>query len=193
MPVELPELLTDEHFAARTQAGDSDAFGTLVERYEPKLLRYGKKFLRAEEDIQDIVQDIFISAYRNIQSFDTKQRFSPWIYRIAHNAFANALRKKSRLPFFTIDFDTLLAHPHSTDMPERDSHEREMRELVEKGMETLAPKYREILILFYEEELSYKEIADVLQLPLGTVGVRVRRAKEALAKAYAALNITYEF
>ncbi len=193
MPVETLELLSDEQLAARTQGGDRDAFGMLVERFEPRLLRYGKKFLRSEEDIQDIVQDICINAYRNIQSFDAAQRFSPWIYRIAHNAFINALRKKSRLPFFTIDLDELLAHPHASEIPERDAQEREMREVIEKGLEQLQPKYREVLILFYEEELSYKEIADVLQIPVGTVGVRMKRAKEALEKAYKALNITYEF
>ncbi len=185
--------LTDEELAARTQAGNHEAFGILVERYEKKLSYYGKRFLRVEEDIQDIVQEIFISAYRNIQSFDTKQRFSPWIYRIAHNSFVNELRRKSRRPFFAIDFDSLVAHPHAAETSEQHTHEREMKEMVEKGLEALPPNYREILLLYYQEELSYKEIADVLQVPMGTVGVRMRRAKEALTKAYQKMNQRYEF
>lgn len=184
---------TDEQLALRTQSGDQDAFGTLVERYEQKLARYGRKFLNTHEDIQDIVQDIFMLAYRNIRSFDARQRFSPWIYRIAHNSFVNELRRKSRTPVFTVDFDSFLAHPHAAEIPEQDAHEREMREMVGKGLGALAPKYREVLTLFYEEELSYKEIADVLHVPVGTVGVRMKRAKEALATVYAKMNMTYEF
>ena len=184
---------TDEELAVRTQSGDHEAFGVLVERYEKKLSRYGRKFLRANEDIQDIVQEIFLNAYRNIQSFDSGQRFSPWIYRIAHNSFVNELRRKSRRPFFAIDFDSLVAHPHAAETSEQGTHEREMREMVERGLEVVSAQYREILLLYYQEELSYKEIADVLQVPMGTVGVRMRRAKEALAKAYANMNQTYEF
>lgn len=185
--------LTDEELATRTQKGDRDAFGVLVDRYEEKLSRYGRKFLSREEDIEDMVQEMFIRAYQNIQSFDPKQRFSPWMYRIAHNTFVNELRRKSRSPFFTVDFDSFVGHPHADEVPERDAEAREMREMVAKGLEQLAPKYREVLILFYEENLSYQEIADVLQVPLGTVSVRMKRAKEALTKAYATMKVTYEF
>jgi len=83
--------------AAHTE-GDIEVFGILLDRYEQKLSRYGKKFLSRKEDIEDIVQDVFVSAYQNIQSFDSTQRWSPWIYRIAHNALVNALRKKGRSP-----------------------------------------------------------------------------------------------
>src|SRR3954470_6961664 len=98
---------TDEQIALAVQSGRSEKFGELVERYEAKLLRYARKFLLDPEDAQDIVQDIFIKAYENLQSFDATRRFSPWIYRIAHNEFVNALKKReSRKTIFTIDFDT---------------------------------------------------------------------------------------
>ena len=84
---------TDEQIAQAVQKGDSSAFGLLVERYEPKLLRYAKKFLFDYEDGKDIVQEVFIKAYSNIQSFDSGRSFSSWIYRIAHNEFINAIRK----------------------------------------------------------------------------------------------------
>jgi RNA polymerase sigma-70 factor (ECF subfamily) len=191
--VEISQPQTDESLATRTQDGDREAFGLLVERYEEKLSRYGRKFIRVDEDIEDVVQEVFIKAYRNIRSFNTSQRFSPWIYRIAHNAFVNELRRKSRNPFFAMDFDSLISHPQSPDTAELPAQNREMKELVEKGLGALPANYREVLLLFYEEELSYKEIADVLQVPIGTVGVRVKRAKEALAKAYATMNIKYDF
>lgn len=184
---------TDEELARMTQDGNKEAFGALVERYEPRLARYGRKFLSVEEDIEDMLQEVYIRAYRNIQSFDTRQRFSPWIYRIAHNTYVNELRRKSRSPFFTVDFDSFLAHPHADEKVERESEEREMKEMVETGLANVTPKYREVLILFYQESLSYQEIADVLQVPIGTVSVRLKRAKEALAKAYDALHLKYEF
>src|ERR1043166_6670972 len=102
---------TDEQIALAVQAGTTERFGELIERYEAKLLRYVRKFLLDPEDAQDIVQDTFIKAYENLQSFDASRRFSPWIYRIAHNEFVNALKKKqSRRTMFTIDFDTLFPH-----------------------------------------------------------------------------------
>ncbi len=163
-------------------------FGPLLERYEQKLLRYGRKFLRHKEDIEDIVQDIFVRAYQNIQSFDATQRFSPWIYRIAHNAFVNELRRKSRNPLVYVDFDTFLAHPAYDDPAPREREQQEIKAMIEKSLEGLDYKYREVLILYYLEDMPYKDIAEVLQVPQGTVGVRLRRAKEALRKEFEKLD-----
>lgn len=170
---------TDEAVAREVQSGNSEAFGKLVDRYEQKLLRYGRKFLAEREDIVDIVQDAFIRAYQNIQSFDTSQRFSPWMYRIAHNAFVNKLRNNRYQPF-RIDFDTFVAHPvyENVEMSERE--QQDMKALIETGMQSLPLKYREVLVLHYFEELPYADIADILKIPMGTVSVRLKRAKEAL-------------
>ncbi len=183
---------SDEAIAARVQEGDTEAFGVLVERYEAKLLRYGRKFLPRAEDIQDIVQDVFESAFRHLKSFDTTRRFSPWIFRIAHNAFVNGLRGYSRNPLTMIDFDTLLSHHVEEIATDFEREQKEMREMIGRGLEKLAPKAREILVLFYLEEFSYQEIADILQVPIGTVGVRLKRAREALKEAYQRMDITYE-
>jgi RNA polymerase sigma-70 factor (ECF subfamily) len=171
--------LSDEEIAKKVQGGDVDVFGILVDRYEQKLLRYGRKFLSGKEDIIDIVQDVFVSVYQNIQSFDTSQRFSPWIYRICHNAFVNALRKNEYRPI-TIDFDTLISHPVYEDPLTFEREQKDMRVLIDHGLEQLPSKYREVLVLHYFEEMSYKDIADILQIPTGTVGIRLKRAKEAL-------------
>jgi RNA polymerase sigma-70 factor (ECF subfamily) len=175
---------TDEQVAARVQAGDKEAFGLVLDRYESKLLRYGRKFLARQEDIEDIVQDVFLSAYQNIQSFDTAQKLSPWLYRIAHNAFVNALRKGSRAPLI-VDFDTLLSHPVYDDPAESERDQRDMRAMLEKGLEKLPPKYREVLALYYFEEMPYKDIAEVLGVPQGTVGIRLKRAKASLKEVLA--------
>jgi RNA polymerase sigma-70 factor (ECF subfamily) len=182
---------SDEQVARLVQGGDKEAFGVLVERYEEKLLRYGRKFLSTREDIEDIVQDVFMSTYQNIQSFDTSQKFSPWVYRIAHNAYVNALKKHSRNPLVLVDFDTLLSHPVYEDPAPRERESKEIKQMIDKGLESLPPKYREVLILYYLEEMPYKEIADVLEVPVGTIGIRIKRGKEALKKLYGTMNLEY--
>jgi RNA polymerase sigma-70 factor (ECF subfamily) len=116
------------------------------------------------------------------------QRFSPWIYRIAHNTFINNIKKNSRGPLFLFDFDTILAHTPNEDNTVRESEKREMSELIDRGLNKLKPNFKEIIILYYLEELSYKEISDILRIPIGTVGIRIKRAKEALKKV---LNIKH--
>ncbi|MDB5194682.1 MAG: subfamily polymerase sigma factor, polymerase sigma-70 factor, subfamily [Parcubacteria group bacterium] len=180
--------LTDEEAARLVQLGEPEMFGVLVERYEEKLLRYGRRFLSKSEDIEDIVQDVFMSAYENIQDFDTHARFSPWIYRIAHNAFVNKLGKSVRDRLRLIDLDTLLSHPAYED-PDIERREwKEVGKMIDKALAEVAPKYREVLVLYYLEELPYKEIADVLSVPQSTVGVRLKRGKEALKRAYEQLE-----
>ncbi len=173
---------SDEQVALRVQQGDRDAFGLLVERYQERLSRYARRFLQRDSDITDLVQDTFIRAYERLQSFDATQKFSPWIYRVAHNVFINELKRSSRSPLTLVDLDTLLVHPVYDDPAVRDRERREIAEALEVGLQKLSPKYREVLVLYYVEELGYKEIADVLEVPQGTVGVRLRRAKEALAQ-----------
>jgi RNA polymerase sigma-70 factor (ECF subfamily) len=168
----------------RVQAGESDTFGVLIERYEQKLLRYGRKFLSDPEDVRDLVQDAFIRAYQNIQGFDTSLRFSPWMYRIAHNVFVNRLSHQKRFPLTYIDFDLFVSHPIYEDPTEREREQEEIRTMIELFLQELAPKYREVIVLHYLENMAYKDIAEVLAVPLGTVGIRLRRAKEAMKKLY---------
>jgi RNA polymerase sigma-70 factor (ECF subfamily) len=186
-----PVELTDEALATKVQRGDKESFGPLMERFEGKLLRYGTKFLRAPEDVEDIVQDVFVSVYQSIQSFDPMQKFSPWIYRVAHNHFVNAIKKHSRNPLTLLDFDILLSHTVHEDPLQAEKDRKEMKEMIDRGLNEISDKYREILILYYLEEMQYKEIAEILQVPTGTVGIRIRRAKEALQVAYKKMNIQY--
>ncbi len=178
-----PEV-TDEALAQRLQAGDETALALLIQRFEPKLLRYGRRFLggKGEDVLRQAVQDIFISTYENIEGFDVHQRFSPWIYRIAHNAFVDLLRQGAKQPIYGIDFDKLISHPVHEDEYAKEKENEEIRVLVEKGLGALPPSQREILVLYYFEELSYKEIADVLHVPVSTVGVRLSRARTSLKK-----------
>ena len=182
MPEEKEISKTDEDVAVLVQKGDKEAFGIIMDRYERKLFSYGRKFLTGQENIEDVVQEVFIKTYQNIQSYDTSQKFSPWIYRIAHNTFVNALRKNSKSPLRFFDFDTFLAHPIYEDTVPAEKEQKRLAEVIDKGLDELTPEYREIIILYFIENLSYKEIADILHIPIGTVSVRLLRAKKALKK-----------
>ncbi len=173
---------TDEELAREVQRGDTEALSVLMKRYTPKLVRYGTRFLSFQDEIGDVVQDVFVSVYKNVQDFDATRQFSPWIYRIAHNAFMDVLRKHVKEPIHFFDFDRIAPHPVYDDPAEKEKESEEMRVLLERGLEKLAPAYREIIDLYYFENFSYREIADILHIPVGTVGIRLSRAKSALKK-----------
>lgn len=179
------QSMTDEEIAAKVQRGDTQAFGVLVERYEPKMLRYARKFLFGVQDAEDLVQEVFVKAYINIQGFQTQRRFSPWLYRIAHNEFLNALKKKTRQPLLFFEPDTLFPHPISPEFADRDTLERELHDALVECLDEVDRKYREPLILYFFEDLNCQEIAQVMQIPVSTVGVRLKRGKESLKKKYA--------
>jgi RNA polymerase sigma-70 factor (ECF subfamily) len=178
----------DEEIASDVQHGDLESFGVLVERYEPKIARYARKFLFEREDVKDLVQDVFIKAYVNIQSFDPKRRFSPWIYRIAHNEFINALRKKTKSSF-TFDLDLVLPHVVAPETADEGAHKKDLKQILGRSLDELSPKYREPLVLFYFEDMDYKEIADILQIPVSTVGVRLARGKAMLEHILKTKNV----
>ena len=181
----MSEDISDEQLAGQVQKGSEEALSMLIDRYEAKLMRYGQRFIGSQstDALREAVQDIFISVYQNIEGFDTKQRFSPWIYRIAHNSFVDLLRQKTRQPLYMFDFDTVLSHAVDTghtDSATKEKENAEARVLLEKGLDKLSSQQREVLVLYYFEELSYKEIADVLHVPVSTVGVRLARARTML-------------
>ena len=176
--------ITDEEIAKKVQAGDAESYGELILRYEDKLKRYARKFLNTKHEIDDLVQDVFIKSYTNIQSFDSDQRFSPWIYRIAHNTFVNELKRKQRSGFGFFDADTVLPFLPAKETTDGNIIDSEIGEELESFVEKLKPKYREVIVLHYYQSLSYQEISDILQIPVTTVGVRMTRARKQLREYY---------
>lgn len=188
---EVTTLLTDTAIAIQVQNGATDAFGELMERYESKLSRYLSRFLRDEDAVTDVLQDTFIKAYVHIQSFDPDFSFSSWIYRIAHNEALNILKKKKATPFSWFDPEVLLPHfaekSTTEDVIDRELMKKELDFVLDK----LQASQREVLVLYFYEDLSYKEIALVLKIPISSVGVRINRAKKQalqLAKEHSNLH-----
>ena len=175
---------TDEEISKKVQSGDIESFGILVKRYEEKLMRYARKFLSDKRDIEEIVQEVFIKSYINIKGFDSSRKFSSWIYRIAHNELVNCIKKKRRNPLFYFDLDVLFPHFISKESIEEEINKKEVKEIINKCLDKISIKYKEPLFLYYFEELSYKEISDVLRIPISTVGVRIKRGKKIIKSIY---------
>ena len=184
---------SDEQVVLLVQAGQVEPFNILIYRYEKKMERYAGRLLSNKDDIQDVVQDIFTKAYVNIISFDINRKFSSWLYRIAHNEIINVFKKnkKSFLPLFNADiFFPQSAKKNYEDMGKGLEHE-EMQNIISVSLEALAEKYKEPIVLYYLEDLSYKEISDIMHIPVVTVGVRIARAKEMLKEIFK--NKGYEY
>jgi RNA polymerase sigma-70 factor (ECF subfamily) len=172
--------LSDEALAVLAQQGDKDAFGALARRYEPKLMRYASR-LTSSGDIEaaDVVQDALIKAYVNLRSFDPERRFSPWLYRIVHNELINTVRHRARELLDFYDFDNLFPVASKDDLA-KETDRALLREEMEKCLAKLPANYREPLVLFAYEGMTYQEISDVLRLPPVTVGVRINRGRNKL-------------
>jgi len=170
----------DEELASQIQSGRIEFFSMLMGRYETKILRYASKFLYNPEDAKDAVQDIFTKAYMNIKSFDVRRKFSPWLYRLAHNELINLLDKRRIRTFVPLpDLDIFLPNFSRNNVAEHIDRQ-EYQKIVDTCLDKLESKYKEPVILFYLEELSYKEIAQIMQIPVSTVGIRINRAKKLM-------------
>jgi RNA polymerase sigma-70 factor, ECF subfamily len=173
---------TDEELVALT-IENPDFFSCLVDRYTAKLTRYIMRISASNrEDAEDLLQEIFVKAYRNLNDFDQSLKFSSWIYRIAHNQVISQWRKMKSRPQvikFEADEDFLKFIAGDEDLA-RDTERKFAAEEVRELLSELDEKYREVLVLKFLEGQDYKEISDILQKPLGTIATLINRAKKQL-------------
>jgi RNA polymerase sigma-70 factor (ECF subfamily) len=169
--------LSDEKLVEIVTRQDKDLYAHIIKRYQERLLRYAVYLVKDESDAADVVQDTFIKAYIYLKSFNTKKKFSSWIYRIVHNEAINLVNKqKKHVPIMdNVDFDSGINL-------EEDMISRELKSHTEYCLKRIPVLYSEPLTLFFLEEKSYEEISDILRIPIGTVGTRINRAKIMLQK-----------
>ncbi|MBW2011140.1 MAG: RNA polymerase sigma factor [Deltaproteobacteria bacterium] len=185
--------LTDEQLVPLSLK-DEKSFYCLMKRYEAKILRYIKQIANInQEESEDILQEILIKVYKNLNGFNPKLSFSSWIYRIAHNEVINNYRKnKSHSKTISLDMGNDDNGLTELIYDTFDIHEKyiskEKTETIRTALAELPDKYREILILRYFEDQSYKEISDILRKPQGTIATLVNRAKSKFKK----LAVKYE-
>lgn len=176
-------IASDQELVEQTLA-DPEQFGQLISRYEERLRRYVLRISNVSyEDAEDMLQDVFLKAYRNLHSYDPTYSFSSWIYRITHNHVISQYRKrKARPEQISSEYtEDLLARLVSDASPHNDVEVRERAAVIREAIQELDIKYREVLVLRFFEERSYEEISDILHKPIGTVGTLLNRAKKKFA------------
>jgi RNA polymerase sigma-70 factor (ECF subfamily) len=179
---------TDEELAALARHVDSRYYEEIVSRYQKKLLAYVRRLIGTNDEAEDLLQNVFVKVFEHLADFDAKRKFSPWIYRIAHNEAVNYLKKKS--------YRRLVAWEEITNTKENvgnaeaggSSEEAQIRDEarigIRKALNTLPKKYREILQLRYYLDKSYSEIGRLLKKPENTVASMLSRAKKKLFEAF---------
>lgn len=163
-----------------------EMFGFLIDRYEKKMYTYVRRITNVDGDVaHDVVQDVFIKAYENIASYDEQYPFNSWIYKICHNTAINTWKKDKRNSSeHSLELDEKLLHelqgqlPDAMYLADQDILSHDFNRI----LSLLKPRYREVLILRFYEDLSYDEIGEVLMLPPGTVATQISRAKKQFAQ-----------
>ncbi len=174
----------DAQLVTRSKAGDVEAFGELVRRYQKPVFRIVLRMVKSPDDADDITQDTFVRAFRGLKTFKEEFDFHPWLFRIAYNQSINFLNKRKRQA--AVDLD---------DVPERDiksgpepespiqsASRQELLTRLERALLRLPEEQRTVFLLRVQDGLSYEEIADTMGTPKGTVMSRLARARMALRK-----------
>lgn len=183
---------TDRDLVQRARRGDADAFNELVLRHQDKIFNAVYRFCGNHEDAADITQRAFINAYRKISEFDGDAAFSTWMYRIAFNQSISYRRENSRhkgLSLYSGKDEEMVVEPAVMSGPEERMESQDNQHKVQQALSRLDDDDRRIIILKDIEDRSYDEIAEVLDIPKGTVRSRLHRARLALKeklKAYVA-------
>lgn len=182
---------TDEELAVMAE-GNIAVFEELISRYEKKLMRYIARIANfSNEENEEVLQEIFIKVWKNINSFSSDLKFSSWIYRIAHNETISIYRKaKSRGISDQVELNDELFLPSKIDFV-KELDDKISSHNIQNVLLEMDTKSREILVLKFLEEQSYEEISDILKLPMGTIATRINRAKEKFRGILSKLKIKF--
>ena len=186
VPPASPRAEEDRILIIAARNGEPKAFEKLMQRYRKSVYYTLLKMVRNEEDAEDLTQEAFAKAFASIQNFDAQYSFSTWLFRIATNNCIDFIRKKK--------LQTLSIHAGNesgtssgiSDVKDEDMNPNERmlsdqrKKIVHEAVEKLSPRYKQLIELRFFQELSYEEIAETLELPLGTVKAQLHRAKDLL-------------
>jgi RNA polymerase sigma factor (sigma-70 family) len=181
--------LEDDRLVARAVEGDQDAFRGLLDKYQRPLYFHVAKMVKDNEQVEDLIQEAFVKAFNNLKSYNTDYAFSTWLYRITTNHTIDYLRKKKlqtmsiHEPIKTKDGEVGIEIEDKGVETDRAIIRKQRQKIIHEAIEGLPEKYRVVIEMRHLEELSYDEISEQLDLPLGTVKAHIFRAREMLYKA----------
>jgi len=176
----------DELLVRKAQKGDTEAFEMLVSKYEKKIYNISFRMLSDRDEAADAAQDVFIKVFRSLKNFKGESLFSTWLYRITSNVCLDILRKrKSNVVSFDAEFvqddGEVKFEPPSTDPGVEEEYEQsELKKLVSDAVNELPETHRAMIVMRDFEDLSYSDIARILDCPEGTIKSRISRARSAL-------------
>ncbi len=184
-----PSSIEDDRLVAKAVQGQEEYYKKLVDKYNRPIYFHIRKMIKEQELVEDLVQEVFIKAFKNLATYSNKYAFSTWLYRIATNHTIDYLRKK-KLPTFSIsdpiktkDGEVEVQLPDTSFATDAPIIKSERKAIVQEAIANLPEKYRKVIRMRHMDELSYDEIADELNIPLGTVKAHIFRARELLYKA----------
>lgn len=178
----------DAELVRLAQAGDERAFEALVVKYQRRVARHVARYVKSASEVEDIVQEAFIRAYRGLASFRGDSAFYSWLYRIATNVALSAAKRRGMEPTLVSDHDQEeRADPFEPGVSDNENPERtlmasQLADAVQRALARLKPELAEPLTLYEVEGKSYAEIAQMLCVPIGTVRTRIFRAREFIAR-----------
>ena len=185
----MSEREIDQILVERAQAGDRHAFDQLVSKYQRKLGRLLSRFIRDAAEIEDVTQEAFVKAYRALPSFRGDSAFYTWLYRIGINTAKNYLVAQGRRAPTSTQFDSEEAETFESadqlrdiNTPESLLMSKQIGETVNSAIDALPEELRRAIVLREIDGLSYEEIAEMMDCPIGTVSSRIFRAREAVAE-----------
>jgi len=186
--------LTDGELIVDAIGGRSDGFEELVRRYQRPITGYVFRMLGDYEASLDVTQEVFIKVYNSLAKYSSEYKFSTWLYRIAHNAAIDHMRRNSVTPQSieaeNADGTFQIQIESRGSSPEQDQERREWRNEIDAVVKALPDAYRDLILLRHARDLSYDEIADVTGLPLGTVKNRLFRAREMMREIFISRGFT---
>ncbi len=178
-------LENEQHLLERCAAGDLAAYEPIVTAYRDRAYHYALSILRNHHDALDLSQDAFTRAFRALDKFDLSRPFLPWFLRILRNLCLNTLDKRRRRPENPGPLDgseVMQFIPSKTEKPDAAVARHDQADQIQSALEKLPPDHKEIIFLRHYEDLSYEEIAGMLDVPTGTVMSRLFNARKKLAK-----------
>ena len=179
---------SDKQLVARVQKGDNRAFDLLVLKYQHKIFGLISRYIRDQDEIKDVAQEAFIKAYRALPNFRGDSAFYTWLYRIAINTSKNYLVARNRRPPASdVEVEDAEYYESGSSLrdienPENALYGQELKRVVETAIKALPEDLRAAVTLREFDGLSYEDIADVMECPVGTVRSRIFRAREAIDK-----------
>ncbi|MFA6159738.1 MAG: RNA polymerase sigma factor, partial [Parcubacteria group bacterium] len=188
--------LTDGELVEIVRNSNQERYGEIIERYQGKLFAYLFRLIGSRDEAQDILQDVFLKAYRNLQSYDTARKFSSWIYRIAHNEAVNFIKRRALKRF--IPWEDIAATKDKLEMMSFEEGadkawlRKEIGKEVNVALDKMPFKYKQVLVLRYFSDKSYEEISEILGKPMNTVGTLISRAKQKPSQELKGQNLPFD-